>query len=247
MNTCTHTFGIIQDICWVMATLRVIDSSLITSVIVQCMCICMHVHLCVCACVCKLDYICKMKNDLYLIVSIRCSTTRHMLLGTRIAKHAYSKQDIHSCIHTYTHTFIHHLTQIHSYIIYLYLGLQGGEDSQDALSCKSFFAKQPLIIGLFCGKWTTQIRQAVTLCHPVSIISCLLPQYLMTLARTHMTLRNEVCIHVNLLNASETWGMYSYWVNLLNASTHIHTFTTTRVQPTTYVPKLLYTRTHVQT
>jgi len=30
--------------------------------------------------------------------------------------------------------------------------LQGGQDSQDALSCRSFFAKEPLIIGLFCGK-----------------------------------------------------------------------------------------------
>jgi len=26
------------------------------------------------------------------------------------------------------------------------------EDSEDALSCRSFFAKEPLIIGLFCGK-----------------------------------------------------------------------------------------------
>jgi len=30
--------------------------------------------------------------------------------------------------------------------------LQGGEDPEDALNCRSFFAKEPLIIGLFCGK-----------------------------------------------------------------------------------------------
>jgi len=30
--------------------------------------------------------------------------------------------------------------------------VQGGEDSEDALSCRSFFAKEPLVIGLFCGK-----------------------------------------------------------------------------------------------
>ena len=30
--------------------------------------------------------------------------------------------------------------------------LQGGEDSQDVLSCRLFSAKEPLIIGLFCGK-----------------------------------------------------------------------------------------------
>ena len=28
----------------------------------------------------------------------------------------------------------------------------GGEDSWEGLSCRSFSAKEPLIIGLFCGK-----------------------------------------------------------------------------------------------
>jgi len=32
------------------------------------------------------------------------------------------------------------------------LGVQGGEDTYNALSCRSFFAKEPLIIGLLCGK-----------------------------------------------------------------------------------------------
>ena len=32
------------------------------------------------------------------------------------------------------------------------LKLQCGEDPSDALSCRSCFAKEPLIIGLFCGK-----------------------------------------------------------------------------------------------
>ena len=30
--------------------------------------------------------------------------------------------------------------------------LQGGEDSQDPLSCRSFSTKEPQNIGLFCGK-----------------------------------------------------------------------------------------------
>jgi len=29
--------------------------------------------------------------------------------------------------------------------------IQGGEDPYDALSCMSFSAKEPLILGLFCG------------------------------------------------------------------------------------------------
>jgi len=30
--------------------------------------------------------------------------------------------------------------------------IQSGEDPLDALSCRSFFAKEPLIIGFFCGQ-----------------------------------------------------------------------------------------------
>ena len=37
-------------------------------------------------------------------------------------------------------------------------GVQGGEDSWDALSCRSFFAKEPVFIGLFCRKCTIKIR-----------------------------------------------------------------------------------------
>ena len=45
--------------------------------------------------------------------------------------------------------------------------VQGGEDSWDALSCRSFFAKESLIIGLFCGKRPTKMRHPMTLRHPV--------------------------------------------------------------------------------
>jgi len=45
--------------------------------------------------------------------------------------------------------------------------VQGGEDSQDALRCRSFFAKEPLIIGLFCGIGPVKIRQSMTLRHPI--------------------------------------------------------------------------------
>jgi len=30
--------------------------------------------------------------------------------------------------------------------------IQGGEDAEDALSCRSLSAKEPLNIGVFCGK-----------------------------------------------------------------------------------------------
>jgi len=35
---------------------------------------------------------------------------------------------------------------------YIRLFVQGGEDSQDPLSCRSFSTKEPLNIGHFCGK-----------------------------------------------------------------------------------------------
>jgi len=38
------------------------------------------------------------------------------------------------------------------HVLYAVYVLQGGEDSENALSCRSFFAKEPLIIGLFCRK-----------------------------------------------------------------------------------------------
>ena len=56
------------------------------------------------------------------------------------------------------------------------LALQGGEDPQDALSCRSFFAKEPLIIGLFCGKWPVMIRHPMTIRHPVVIWLRMLPK-----------------------------------------------------------------------
>jgi len=40
----------------------------------------------------------------------------------------------------------------------------------DALSCRSFFAKEPLIIGLFCGKGPLKIRHPMGLRDPVHIL-----------------------------------------------------------------------------
>jgi len=46
---------------------------------------------------------------------------------------------------------------------------QGGEDPKDALSCRSFLTREPLIIGLFCGKWPIQMRHPMGLRHPVRL------------------------------------------------------------------------------
>ena len=49
--------------------------------------------------------------------------------------------------------------------------LQGGEHALDALSCRSFFAKEPLKIGLFCVKWPAKIRHLINLRYPVQPIA----------------------------------------------------------------------------
>jgi len=45
--------------------------------------------------------------------------------------------------------------------------VQGGEDPYAALSCRSFSAKEPIIVGLFCGKRPIKVRHPMTLRHPV--------------------------------------------------------------------------------
>jgi len=44
---------------------------------------------------------------------------------------------------------------------------QDGDDPKDALNCRSFFAKEPLIIRLVCRKWTVKTWHPMGLCHPV--------------------------------------------------------------------------------
>ena len=47
--------------------------------------------------------------------------------------------------------------------------VQCGKDSQDTLSRRSFFAKEPLIIGLCCRKRPLKIRHPISLCHPAHL------------------------------------------------------------------------------
>jgi len=54
------------------------------------------------------------------------------------------------------------------------------------LICRSFFSKEPLIIGLFCGKWPVKIRHAMGLRLPVHVSLCL---YMY--AYTQITLNEE--------------------------------------------------------
>jgi len=46
---------------------------------------------------------------------------------------------------------------------------ESGEDAEEASSCRSLSSKEPLIVGLFCGKRPTQMRHFMGLRHPVAL------------------------------------------------------------------------------
>jgi len=57
---------------------------------------------------------------------------------------------------------------------------EGASGTLDALNCRSFFAKEPIIIRLFCAKWPIKIRHPMGLCHPICV-----PQLRMLFQSTH--------------------------------------------------------------
>jgi len=77
--------------------------------------------------------------------------------------------------HTHTHTSLRALqtsTPAQALFIVWYGALlTGWQKCKDALSCRSFSANEPLILGLFCGNWSIQIRHPMTLRHPVLSLS----------------------------------------------------------------------------
>jgi len=79
-------------------------------------------------------------------------------------------------IYSYIYTFIHTCISPHTHIciqIYIYEHIQtpcitGWRRPIECLiSCRSFFAREPLIIGLLCGNCHTKIRHPTGLRHPV--------------------------------------------------------------------------------
>jgi len=76
--------------------------------------------------------------------------------------------------HTYTYAHVSTYTLHTQKVPYTYAKekcictqIQAGKDPQDAFNCRSFFAKEPLIIGLLCGKLPIKIRHPMGLRHPV--------------------------------------------------------------------------------
>ena len=66
---------------------------------------------------------------------------------------------------------------IHMYTYRICLHIEGGEDTQDAVTCRSFPGNEPRIIGLFCEKRPVELeirhRFLIEIRHPVGILCVL--------------------------------------------------------------------------
>jgi len=89
----------------------------------------------------------------------------------RAHTHTHTHRYTHTCTHTHTHTcrHAHIITNTHPNTRQhvLCAAYTGWRRPIGCLSCRSFFAKDPLIIGFFCGKWPVKIRPPVGLRRPM--------------------------------------------------------------------------------
>ena len=87
--------------------------------------------------------------------------SRVLLVKQTRHTHLWIRHITLTCESDMSHVWMHQTCHTYECVI------QGGEDSSDVFSCRLFFAKEPLIIGLFRGKWPLKIRHPMTLRHPV--------------------------------------------------------------------------------
>ena len=88
--------------------------------------------------------------------------------------HIYIYIYVYMCVYIYIYEYIYIYTYIHIYIyiyicIYINIHIYMYQWGIRWRSVRSLSANQPLIIGLFCGKWPTKIRYPMTL--PLHLIT----------------------------------------------------------------------------
>ena len=116
---------------------------------------CMYVYTRVCVCIyftIQSMYVCIHKSVCMYLLHREC-----MCVHTRVYVCIYHTENV--CTYTQECTCIYNTPCQTS------LQLHGGEDPQDALSCRSLSAQEPSIIGLFCRKWPTKIKHPMGLRH----------------------------------------------------------------------------------
>jgi len=96
--------------------------------------------------------------------------------------------------------------------------IQGGEDSQDPVSCRSFSTKEPLNVGHFCGTWPTKIRDPMRLRHPVLHLPYFIFEIWNTYACTHYC---HILAHTAYM---ATYDKYERWqISFSRASDDVYT------------------------
>ena len=113
------------------------------------------------------------------------------------------------CERVMSHMWTSHVTHVNESC-----RIQGGEDPQDVLNCRSFSAKEPLIIGLFCGNLHIKIRHPMGLRHPVWKECC--SNHIRAIQKRDMSHMYESC-------HTCTWVMSHMWtshVTHVNESCH---------------------------
>jgi len=113
--------------------------------------------------------------DAFLYIHVYMIYLIYIYIYMNMSKYIYiCCSSICRCIHVISwqalYAYMYIYIYMYEYMIYLdvcCMQIKSGENTQDALKCRLFSAKEPQIIGRFCGKWPMKIRHPMGLCHLV--------------------------------------------------------------------------------
>ena len=155
--------------------------------VLQCVAVCCSV----CSVLQRVAACCSVAKE-WLSISPKCPSPP-LCVAVRVAAYLFVKWFVKWCCSDFYKWIIQRLCVVH-FVLENKI-LQGGKDAQDASSCRSLFAKQPLIIGFFGGKWPFKIRHPMHLRHPLSLC----------------TLNNICC---NICTRKTFFDKFFFWWNL---------------------------------
>ena len=139
---------------------------------------------------------------------------------------------IHVYIHTYMHTYTH--TCIHTYMLSMEVSKASKKQYRVAKTHR-FFVKEPLIIGLLCGKLSIKIYDSTPPCSAPSVELC----------------QHCPCVHKSFIYTHKYKLTYTYTNTHTYIHIYIHTYihTNTFAQTHTYIHTFIHTsiHTHIHT
>ena len=187
-------------------------------------CVCGWVRMCGCVCVCVSAFVC------VYVMHMKGSCLTCVCVMSHIWKRLLAKMD-ESC-HT---LWMSHVTHYGWVMSHMWMRkskyevschtfecenlredswVQGGEDSWDPLSCRSFSTKEPLNIGHVCGKWPMKIRDPMSHRHPVC--GFVLP-YIHTHTWHWRNVSRCVTWLIHMLHGKSTYIRHMGWLRLVGS------------------------------